>query len=56
MIAMQQFTKPENMSAPLLAQDEAPAYGVVDPDGASPYVLLCEHLVTYAARAMPKSW
>lgn len=31
------------MCAPLLAMDEPPAYGVVNPDGASPYVLLCEH-------------
>lgn len=31
------------MSNPLLALDEPPAYGVVNPDGTSPYVLLCEH-------------
>ncbi|MCA0273872.1 MAG: N-formylglutamate amidohydrolase [Proteobacteria bacterium] len=31
------------MTEPFLALDEPPAYGVVNPDGASPYVLLCEH-------------
>ena len=31
------------MAEPFLAPDEPPAYGVVNPDGGSPYVLLCEH-------------
>ena len=31
------------MTESFLALDEPPAYGVVNPDGASPYVLLCEH-------------
>lgn len=31
------------LAPPLLAPDEPPAYGVVNPDGTSPYVLLCEH-------------
>lgn len=31
------------MTNPFLAPDEPPAYGVVNPDGSSPYVLLCEH-------------
>ncbi|WP_415182335.1 N-formylglutamate amidohydrolase [Phaeovulum sp.] len=31
------------MTDTFLALDEPPAYGVVNPDGASPYVLLCEH-------------
>lgn len=28
---------------PLLAIDEPPPYGVINPDGTSPYLLLCEH-------------
>lgn len=31
------------MSESFLALDEPPAYGVINPDGTSPYVLLCEH-------------
>ncbi|MBS0573398.1 MAG: N-formylglutamate amidohydrolase [Proteobacteria bacterium] len=31
------------MTEPFLAADEPPAYAVVNPDGGSPYVLLCEH-------------
>ncbi len=40
------------MSDPLLALDEPPAYGVVNPDGASPYVLLCEHASPRIPRAL----
>lgn len=39
------------MTQPFLALDEPPAYGVVNPDGASPYVLLCEH----ASPRVPRS-
>ncbi len=39
------------MSEPFLALDEPPAYGVVNPDGASPYVLVCEH----ASPRIPRS-
>lgn len=31
------------MTEPFLAADEPPAYAAVNPDGGSPYVLLCEH-------------
>lgn len=37
---------------PLLAPDEPPAYGVVNPDGTSPYVLLCEHASPRIPRAL----
>lgn len=37
------FTDGPDSSAPLLALDEPPPYGVVNPDGTSPYLLLCEH-------------
>lgn len=40
------------MSDPLLAIDEPPAYGVVNPDGASPYVLICEHASPRIPRAL----
>ncbi|MCW0000743.1 N-formylglutamate amidohydrolase [Pararhizobium sp. YC-54] len=32
-----------NPNQPLLAIDEPPPYAVVNPDGTSPYLLLCEH-------------
>ena len=51
-IAMQQFTRARDMIAPLLALDEPPAYGVVNPDGASPYVLICEHASHRIPRAL----
>ena len=37
---------------PLLALDEPPPYAVVNPDGASPYVLLCEHASNRIPRAL----
>lgn len=37
---------------PLLAPDEPPAYGVVNPDGTSPYVLTCEHASPRIPRAL----
>ncbi len=37
---------------PLLAIDEPPPYGVVNPDGASPYLLLCEHASNRIPRAL----
>lgn len=40
------------MTHPFLALDEPPAYGVVNPDGASPYVLLCEHASPRVPRAL----
>ena len=40
------------MTNPFLAADEPPAYGVVNPDGASPYVLLCEHASPRIPRAL----
>ena len=52
MIAMLQFTRANDMTAPLLALDEPPAYGVVNPDGASPYVLICEHASPRIPRAL----
>lgn len=36
----------------LLAPDEPPPYGVVNPDGTSPYVLLCEHASPRIPRAL----
>lgn len=38
--------------APLLAIDEPAAYGVLNPDGASPYLLLCEHASPRIPRAL----
>jgi predicted N-formylglutamate amidohydrolase len=40
------------MTEPFLALDEPPAYGVVNPDGAAPYVLLCEHASPRIPRAL----
>lgn len=37
---------------PLLAIDEPPPYAVVNPDGASPYLLLCEHASNRIPRAL----
>lgn len=37
---------------PLLAPDEPPAYGVINPDGTSPYVLTCEHASPRIPRAL----
>lgn len=37
---------------PLLAPDEPPPYGVINPDGTSPYVLLCEHASPRIPRAL----
>ena len=39
-------------SLPLLAIDEPPPYAVVNPDGASPYLLLCEHASNRIPRAL----
>lgn len=51
-IAMPPFIEADVMSDPLLALDEPPAYGVVNPDGSSPYVLLCEHASPRIPRAL----
>lgn len=37
---------------PLLAIDEPPPYAVINPDGASPYLLLCEHASNRIPRAL----
>ncbi len=37
---------------PLLAVDEPPPYSVINPDGASPYLLLCEHASNRIPRAL----
>lgn len=37
---------------PLLAIDEPPPYSVVNPDGASPFLLLCEHASNRIPRAL----
>lgn len=37
---------------PLLAIDEPPPYSVINPDGASPYLLLCEHASNRIPRAL----
>ncbi|MCJ8055840.1 N-formylglutamate amidohydrolase [Shinella curvata] len=37
---------------PLLAIDEPPPYAVVNPDGTSPYLLLCEHASNRIPRAL----
>lgn len=37
---------------PLLAIDEPPAYSVINPDGTSPYLLLCEHASNRIPRAL----
>ncbi|WP_024899880.1 N-formylglutamate amidohydrolase [Brucella rhizosphaerae] len=37
---------------PLLAIDEPPPYAVLNPDGASPYLLLCEHASNRIPRAL----
>lgn len=37
---------------PLLAVDEPPPYAVVNPDGASPFLLLCEHASNRIPRAL----
>lgn len=39
-------------SQPLLAIDEPPPYAVINPDGASPYLLLCEHASNRIPRAL----
>ncbi|ENN86526.1 hypothetical protein RHSP_08926 [Rhizobium freirei PRF 81] len=39
-------------SQPLLAIDEPPPYAVINPDGASPYLLLCEHASNLIPRAL----
>lgn len=49
--------RPENRwrhdpGQPLLAIDEPPPYAVVNPDGASPYMLLCEHASNRIPRAL----
>ncbi len=49
--------RPENRlrhdpAAPLLAIDEPPPYAVINPDGASPYLLLCEHASNRIPRAL----
>jgi predicted N-formylglutamate amidohydrolase len=51
------ITRPENRwrhdpSLPLLAIDEPPPYAVINPDGASPYLLLCEHASNHIPRAL----
>ena len=50
-------TRPENRwhhdpARPLLAIDEPPPYAVINPDGASPYLLLCEHASNRIPRAL----
>ena len=37
---------------PLLAIDEPPPYAVINPDGTSPYLLLCEHASNRIPRAL----
>ncbi|MFJ6321555.1 MULTISPECIES: N-formylglutamate amidohydrolase [unclassified Rhizobium] len=49
--------RPENRwrhdpQLPLLAIDEPPPYAVVNPDGSSPYLLLCEHASNRIPRAL----
>ncbi len=49
--------RPENRwrhdpALPLLAIDEPPPYNVFNPDGASPYLLLCEHASNRIPRAL----
>ncbi|MFK3668243.1 N-formylglutamate amidohydrolase [Ochrobactrum teleogrylli] len=39
-------------SSPLLALDEPPPYAVINPDGTSPYLLLCEHASNRIPRAL----
>ncbi len=51
------MTRPENQwrhdpRKPLLAIDEPPPYAVINPDGRSPYVLLCEHASNRIPRAL----
>ena len=50
-------SRPENRwrhdpALPLLANDEPPPYNVFNPDGASPYLLLCEHASNRIPRAL----
>lgn len=54
------LTRPKSAPAPLLDLDEPPPYGVVNPDGASEILLLCEHALPRIPRrlahlGLPKS-
>jgi len=44
--------QPAALGQPLLAIDEPPPYSVVNPDGASPILLLCEHASNRIPRAL----
>ncbi|MCT8330776.1 N-formylglutamate amidohydrolase [Albidovulum sediminis] len=53
-------TRPATAPAPLLDLDEPPPYGVINPDGASDLLLLCEHALPRIPRrlahlGLPKS-
>lgn len=54
------LTRTSTAPAPLLELDEAPPYGVINPDGASDLLLLCEHALPRIPRrlahlGLPKS-
>jgi predicted N-formylglutamate amidohydrolase len=54
------LTRPTNAPAPLLDLDEPPPYGVINPDGTSELLLLCEHALPRIPRrlahlGLPKS-
>lgn len=54
------LTRPKTARAPLLELDEPPPYGVINPDGASDVLLLCEHALPRIPRrlahlGLPKS-
>ncbi len=57
MTSTKTIPRPENRwrhdpGRPLLAIDEPPPYAVINPDGASPYLLLCEHAANRIPRAL----
>src|SRR5690606_26366201 len=47
-----QVTTRHDAGRPLLAIDEPPPYAVINPDGSSPYLLLCEHASNRIPRAL----
>lgn len=46
------LTRAPTASAPLLEPDEPPPYGVINPDGASDLLLLCEHALPRVPRRL----